>query len=141
MSFSGLTGKRVPGIHSIFGLDAAGVLFSFNSPEARLAPGDALYTEGLHSNAGNLGFDQPITHAAFYPNWGSSQPGCGIDLAGNCAHSRAHVLFAESIISNRFVSRRCQSYQEIVNRSCSGTETVSMGGDPGNVGLSGVFFL
>jgi Lipase len=41
----------------------------------RLDVNDAVYTEALHTNAGTLGFDQPITMASFYPNWGSSQPG------------------------------------------------------------------
>lgn len=70
-----------------------------------------------------------------------SQPGCGVDLSGQCAHSRAHALFAESINSNRFVARRCNNYQEIVNRSCNGAGTAIMGGEPGNIGLTGIFFF
>lgn len=70
-----------------------------------------------------------------------SQPGCGADASGQCAHSRAHGLFAESIISNRFVARRCLNYQQIVSQTCTGTGTAIMGGEPGNNGLSGVFFL
>lgn len=116
----------MPGINTIFGLDAAGPLFSINSPDDRFAEDDAIYTEGIHTNAGTLGFDVPLAHATFYPNWGSTQPNCGIDVTGNCAHSRAHALFAESIISDRFVAQRCNSYQEIVNRNCNGSGTASM---------------
>jgi hypothetical protein len=52
-----------------------GPLFNINSPAERLNTNDAAYTEALHTNAGTLGFDQPITHASFYPNWGTTQPG------------------------------------------------------------------
>lgn len=149
-------------IQVIYGLDPAGPLFSMNSPDARFAADDAVYTEGIRTNAGGLGFDEPLGHACFYPNWGSrfvdkkfydahrktneqkfvSQPGCGIDAAGSCAHSRAHQFFAEAINSNRFVGRRCTGYNQITGRNCPGTgETASMGVEPGNIGLRGVFFL
>ncbi len=72
---AGNTGKAVTGtLQAIYGTDPAGPLFNANSAD-RLAINDAAYTEALHTNAGNLGFNEPITMAAFYPNWGSSQPG------------------------------------------------------------------
>lgn len=140
---AGLTGKRVTQgrINAIFGLDTAGVLFSVNSPNERLDVDDATYTEGLHTNAGNLGFDVPITHAAFYPNWGTSQPGCGVDVTGNCAHSRAHALFGESITHDRFVARGCNSHAEILSQVCNGSGTAVMGDEPASIGLRGVFFF
>lgn len=55
----------------IFGLDPAGPLFSINSPDDRLAEDDAVYTEGIRTNAGSLGLSDPIAHADFYPNFGS----------------------------------------------------------------------
>lgn len=68
---AGLTGKRVTsgGISAIFGLDPAGPLFSLNSPSERFAANDAQYTEGIRTNADNLGFAEPLAHADFYPNW------------------------------------------------------------------------
>lgn len=74
---AGFAGKQVTRgrINAIFATDPAGPLFSANNPAERLHLTDAFYTESLHTNAGTLGFDQPITMAAFYPNWGSSQPG------------------------------------------------------------------
>lgn len=70
---AGLTGKRVTRgrIQVIFALDPAGLLFSLNSPNDRIAADDAVYTEGIRTNAGNLGFTEPLCHADFYPNWGS----------------------------------------------------------------------
>lgn len=58
-------------IQVIYSLDPAGLLFSINSPNDRFAENDAVYTEGIRTNAGNLGFDAPLSHADFYPNWGS----------------------------------------------------------------------
>lgn len=160
---AGLAGKRVTQgrIHVIFALDPAGLLFSLNSPNDRFEQNDAVYTEGIRTNAGGLGFDDLLAHADFYPNWGSrfdskivccrssvnkncftSQPGCGLDVSGSCAHSRAHQFFAEAINSNRFVGRRCTGYQQITSRNCPGTgETASMGIEPGSIGLRGVYFL
>lgn len=77
---SGHAGKntRSGRINAIFGNDPAGPLFNVDNPD-RLDIGDADYTESILTNAGTLGFDLPITHSSFYPNWGSSQPGKKID--------------------------------------------------------------
>lgn len=139
---AGIAGKRVTRgrIQVIFGLDPAGPLFDINRPTERFASTDAVYTEGIRTNAGGLGFDLPLAHADFYPNWGSSQPGCGIDAAGTCAHGRATLFYAESATSNRFVARRCTGHSQITGRNCPGSGTGVMGGDASK-GLSGVFFL
>lgn len=66
---AGNVGKRTTSrVQAIFGTDPAGPLFNANSAD-RLAAGDAVYTEALHTNAGTLGFDAPITTSSFYPNW------------------------------------------------------------------------
>ena len=140
---AGLVGKRVTRgrIQVIHGLDPAGPLFDMNNAATRLAAGDAVYTEGIRTNAGLLGLDQPICQADFYPNFGSSQPGCGIDIAGTCAHGRANEFFAEAINSARFVARRCTGYGQITsNQACTGATAV-MGNDAGSPGLNGVFHL
>lgn len=65
---AGLTGKRVTRgrVQAIYGLDPAGPLFSMGDAAGRLAAGDAIYTEMIATNAGALGFDQPIGQASFY---------------------------------------------------------------------------
>jgi pancreatic triacylglycerol lipase len=127
-------------VAAIFGTDPAGPLFNVNNPD-RLDFDDAEYTEAIHTNAGTLGFDLPITHASFYPNWGSSQPGCGADVGGGCAHGRATVLYSESVNSSLFVARQCTNYDEIVAQSCPGTGVTGiLGGDSGK-SIRGVFFL
>lgn len=90
---AGHTGKRTTArMAAIFGMDPAGPLFDMANAADRLAPTDANYVEMLATNAGLLGFDQPIGSAwvneqlklfftnfifssisSFYPNWGSTQ--------------------------------------------------------------------
>lgn len=68
-----MTGKRASGtIQVIFAMDPAGPLFAMNDPDNRFAAGDAVYTEGLRTNAGNMGFAEPLAHADFYSNWGTA---------------------------------------------------------------------
>jgi len=137
---AGHVGKSVARgrIQAIYGLDPAGPLFSIGTPTGRLHETDAIYTESIYTDAGGLGFDEPIAHGNFYPNWGVSQPGC---LTGACSHARSNLFYAESVTSNRFVSHRCLNYNSIVNRSCGTTlGTAIMGGDAAKT-LTGIFFL
>lgn len=139
---SGHAGKNTQSgvINAIFGNDPAGPLFTVENPD-RLDAGDAFYTEACITNAGQLGLGPPIVHATFYPNWGSSQPNCGADVTGSCAHARSTFLYSESVNSNRFVSRQCASYDEILAQNCPGTGVIAtMGGDLAK-NLRGVFFL
>jgi pancreatic triacylglycerol lipase len=122
-------------------LDPAGPLFSLNDPTDRVASTDGVYVEVMHTNGGLLGFREPIGQADFFPNFGRSQPGCGLDPAGSCAHLRTALFYAESITS-RFTSRQCVSFEEIDNNQCTPTGvTASMGGPFGNIGLTGNFHL
>lgn len=81
---AGMTGKRTKMtcgiIKTIFALDPAGPMFTIEKSDHRLDKDDAEYTQTIHTNAGILGFKTPLAHADFYPNWGHSQPGCGVDV-------------------------------------------------------------
>lgn len=142
---AGFAGKNLLGdmrLGNVVALDAALPLFNIDSPGARVSVDDAIYVESIHTNAGLLGFDLPLGHANFYPNFGRSQPGCGIDVAGNCAHSRAVEFFAESINSERnFWSRQCASYEEILQEVCtaSGVDR-KMGGEPVDTLARGIYW-
>uniref|UniRef100_A0A0E4C745 Lipase domain-containing protein n=4 Tax=gambiae species complex TaxID=44542 RepID=A0A0E4C745_ANOGA len=130
-------------LNTIFGMDPALPLFSLDSND-RLTLNDAQYVESIHTNAGLLGFDLPLGQASFYPNGGRTQPGCGVDITGACAHGRAYEFLAESIVSGGFTSVRCGSYDEILTGNCS-VQGASrpMGGEPSNfgTGTEGVFTL
>ncbi|XP_058839266.1 pancreatic triacylglycerol lipase-like [Topomyia yanbarensis] len=140
---AGNAGKFQGGqIQSVIGLDPAGPLFSLGQSDI-MALSDAQYVEAIFSNAGTLGFNLPLGNANFFPNGGRTQPGCGIDLTGNCAHSRAHELFAESISSTvGFRATRCVSHDEVLAGGCtsSGPDAM-MGGEPSNHGrgVDGIF--
>uniref|UniRef100_A0A453Z0M3 Lipase domain-containing protein n=1 Tax=Anopheles gambiae TaxID=7165 RepID=A0A453Z0M3_ANOGA len=145
---AGIVGKRVSRgrLNTVVALDPALPLFSINDPGNRVASGDANYVEVIHTNGGLLGFDLPLGQADFYPNGGRSQPGCGVDLAGTCAHSRAHQFFAESVrpAQSGFNSIRCGNYDQILNNNCvSSGANARMGGEPSNIGrgVNGVYFL
>ncbi|XP_055627919.1 pancreatic lipase-related protein 2-like [Toxorhynchites rutilus septentrionalis] len=131
---AGNAGKMQNGrIHTIFGLDPAGPLFSLGHSDI-LTPNDAQYVEAIFTNAGTLGFNQPLGNSNFYPNGGRSQPGCGIDLVGACAHSRSQDYFAESLTSSvGFRATRCVSHAEIQSGRCTSSGPGAfMGGEPSN---------
>lgn len=127
------TGK----IKQIIGLDPALPLFSKSNTSERLHTTDAEHIEIIHTNAGYLGFSKPIGHASFYPNGGTSQVGCGWDLANYCAHSRSYLYYIESIHSDvEYYALKCESFEQMKEGKChiiSGI--IRMGGEPGNQGV------
>lgn len=131
---AGVCGKHVTAgkLPKIVALDPANPLFSMSAPTERVAVGDATYVEIIHTAAGSLGFSAPIGDASFYVNGGRAQPGCGWDLAGTCAHSRALDLYAECINTELgFYSLNCASYDEIRRGRCTEVGTMlRMGGNP-----------
>ncbi|XP_055528069.1 lipase member H-like [Wyeomyia smithii] len=131
-------------LHTIISLDPAGPLFSAGQDDA-LSPQDAQYVETIMTNAGLLGIGVPLGQANFYPNEGRTQPGCGIDISGNCVHALATTFYVESIGSTvPFRSTRCASHDEILEGVCtpSGPDA-NMGGEPSNHGrgVEGIYFL
>lgn len=145
---AGAAGKRTSRgrVHAIVGLDPAGPLFSLDQPADRMhhtgVPNetkyiilrlvndtqsfilyhrftDADYVESMITDGGRLGFEHPIGHANFYPNWGIQQPGCGEDLIGNCGHSIAsHFLSASINPAHVFGAIRCRNLDDIRQRNC-----------------------
>ena len=122
-------------VRKIVGLDPASPLFRYRDLTGRLAEKDAKYVEILHSCAGLLGFSVPLGTASFYPNGGRSQPGCGWDLFGGCAHGRAYEFFAESLYNeNGFYAWHCDSFKALSKGKCQVVNgIVKLGGEPGNV--------
>ncbi|XP_053685626.1 pancreatic triacylglycerol lipase-like [Sabethes cyaneus] len=142
---AGNAGKRHGGrINTIISLDPAGPLFSAGQDDA-VSPTDGQYVETIMTNAGLLGINVPLGQANFYPNGGRTQPGCGIDISGNCAHSRAPLFYGESVSQSvPFRSTRCASLDEVLEGNCtpSGADA-NMGGEPSNHGrgVNGIYFL
>ncbi|KAJ8949167.1 hypothetical protein NQ314_008285 [Rhamnusium bicolor] len=105
-------------------------LFSVSNTDGRLDRTDARFVQIIHTNGGLLGFEEPIGHSDYFPNGGKSQPGCGLDVAGTCAHSRAYEYYSEAILSNRnlFFARRCTAYSDFTNGRCNSNVLSTMGG-------------
>ena len=61
------------------GLDPAGPFFTLVSSAYRLDDGDASYVDVIHTNAGVAGTIRRTGHIDFYPNGGTTQPGCLFD--------------------------------------------------------------
>ncbi|XP_055545187.1 lipase member H-like isoform X2 [Wyeomyia smithii] len=82
---AGIAGKSIRrgNLSTIIALDPALPLFSLNDVENRVDIDDAALVQVIHTNGGFLGFMDPLGMADFYPNGGSTQPGCGLNFAGN----------------------------------------------------------
>ncbi|KAH8310748.1 hypothetical protein KR044_002867, partial [Drosophila immigrans] len=115
-------------VQKIVGLDPASPLVSYNKPAKRLSSNDAFYVESIQTNGGTLGYVKPIGRAAFYPNGGKSQLGCGLDLTGSCSHTRSVSYYLESLKLDNFPSMRCASYVYANKKNCGNTySSVRMG--------------
>ena len=64
------------------GLDPASLFFITVSTSFRLDKSDAQYVDVIHTDAGVFGTTLASGHTDFWPNGGSSQPGCFF----NCKH-------------------------------------------------------
>ena len=64
------------------GLDPASLFFITVSTSFRLDESDAQYVDVIHTDAGVFGTTLASGHTDFWPNGGSSQPGCFF----NCKH-------------------------------------------------------
>jgi hypothetical protein len=142
---AGAAGKRTSRgrVQSIVSLDPAGPLFTVGDSANRVHHTDAVHVENIVTDAGNLGFSNPIGHANFYPNWGVNQPGCA---GSTCSHSRVNDFYQHSInMNNIFGATRCRGFADITSRNCvSSGAARRMGGEPvidGTSPAETVFFL
>jgi len=131
---AGHHGKATPQqIGTVVGLDPAGPLFSVDTPATRIHHTDAVNVQCIVTNGGTLGLHASVCNTNFFPNWGRSQPGCGLDLAGTCAHERVNPLMTHSFNpANNFAATFCgTTMAPINNNSCpSAGAGQRMGGIP-----------
>jgi len=151
---AGKAGATVNGVlPRITGLDPAYPLFSMENTDQRLDTTDAEFVDVIHTNSGliilgALSFPYNIGHVDFYPNGGTSQPGCGlilslsiVNLSVVCHHQRAMEYFTESINSpTGFTAVCCDNYQMFQEGGCS-SNTNALMGEPTNKTDCVVFYL
>ncbi|XP_050442289.1 lipase member H-A-like isoform X2 [Adelges cooleyi] len=122
-------------------------IFKINTQ--RLRSTDALFVDVIHSSAGTGGYSKSIGHADFRPNGGKApQPGCfsgfqpmDIFKAICCSHSRAYLLYADSVYHrNSMQAVECGSWDEFNNGGCTSGYQSYMGHDA-NPNARGDFYL
>lgn len=122
----------------IIALDPAGPLFLSRPIDKRLTKDDAEVVEVVHSDGGTFGYPSECGTIDFFPNGGSSQPGCKrIDLADlvgtfsdpiTCDHRRAWAYFTEAILNpNTLVAQKCESWSKFKKGRCEKGSDVAMG--------------
>nr|XP_003700218.1 PREDICTED: pancreatic triacylglycerol lipase-like [Megachile rotundata] len=127
-------------VASVVAMDPAGPNFHGTGPGQSLHKGDASYVQVIHTS-NMVGMGSSMGDADFYPNGGSGQSGCGADLGESCSHSRSHEFYAESINSNRFVGRACNSYDNFKSGRCNSNAAAIMGGATPNSRIRGTYYL
>ncbi|EFN87734.1 pancreatic triacylglycerol lipase [Harpegnathos saltator] len=128
-------------VNYVVGLDPALPGFLLAGPGSRISKNDASHVEIIHTNGGLLGFMSDIGHSDFYPNGGSSQKGCGLDVGGACSHSRSYMFFAESVNSPvGFVGTQCDSFLSYMLGWCDKQPKSIMGG-PKTAFNDGIYYL
>ncbi|XP_050552299.1 pancreatic lipase-related protein 2 isoform X1 [Spodoptera frugiperda] len=125
-TFKNLTKHRVG---RITGLDPAGPCFSNVDLTLRLNKKDARFVDVIHTDAGVYGIAERVGHVDYFPNGGSKQPSCPpTHLLDSCSHSRAWLLFAESVTKpDAFLGVACPDWDAFQNQRCNYTDLSPMG--------------
>lgn len=94
----------------------------------RLSKGDASLVDVVHTCGGLLGLEQAVGDVDFFPNGGSQQGGCGLDLMGSCRHARSYQYVAESAVEpNAFPAVECVTANDATGGECGDEPNGQMG--------------
>ncbi|XP_023019189.2 phospholipase A1 3 [Leptinotarsa decemlineata] len=137
---SGFAGKHIQELTTglkvgrITGLDAASPLFEFPIPlpiHLRINREDAAYVDGIHTNAGFLGYSIPFGNADYYVNYGGPvQPGCydiNIFESFVCSHGKSHSIYSKTITNRKYQATSCSNPLWAAASLCNGNKKVVMG--------------
>ncbi|KAL0808826.1 hypothetical protein ABMA28_012503 [Loxostege sticticalis] len=101
---------------------------------------DSLYTEVIHTSAIATGWGDPLGHVDFYPNGGSTMPGCFLSII--CDHNRSYQYMAESLATGGFNNAvECRNRAEASIGQCTLSRRLHMGGRTPKTGMTGIYFL
>nr|ACD37363.1 pancreatic lipase 1 [Mamestra configurata] len=132
---AGIVGRSLLGQASyITGMDPADRWLSSQALKAD----DAVYTEVIHTNIGNIGVEEPCGDVDFYPNGGINMPGCATAV---CDHYRSYFYMGESLATGGFTGTQCASLEEAKAGNCSEEGTLKLGGFTPKTGSSGIYHV
>ncbi|KAG5861196.1 hypothetical protein JTB14_007084, partial [Gonioctena quinquepunctata] len=150
---SGFAGKHIQKltngskIERITGLDAASPLFEFPIPlptHLRLNSDDANYVDGIHTNAGFMGFLSPYADADYYVDFGGPiQPGCAninIFEAFVCSHGKSVDIYNRTINSKEYLATACNNPLWAVADLC-GTNKKAVMGEHTKKNVTGQYYI
>ncbi|XP_050342028.1 lipase member H-like [Nymphalis io] len=120
-------------VKRITALDPAGPLWKKDAN--RLKNTNARYVEVIHTNTFMFGYMDPLGDADFYPNGGSSMPGCLINV---CSHSKGYEYMADSVKYNNLNANECNNLNDVKRNRCNG-DLYPMGNSDLNKSRSGIF--
>ncbi|XP_034243514.1 pancreatic triacylglycerol lipase-like [Thrips palmi] len=120
---------NVPGTFRRFtGLDPAWPLFFVTPASGRLDKEDADLVDVIHTCAGDLGFSWALGTVDFFPNGGSHQPGCGLDVGGTCSHGMSHKYFAKTVTTGQtYQAVYCKTDLNAMDGKCTDQADACMG--------------
>ncbi|XP_039501535.1 phospholipase A1 VesT1.02 [Drosophila santomea] len=136
---AGSAGKQIMPyrFNTIYALDPAGPQFREKSDEYRIDASDASYVESIQTSV-SFGFEQPVGHATFYPNYGKNQKKCYVY---GCSHKRSHDYFIESLTSPAgFWGPRCERHDDGTWVLLMSDGEFRMGGEP-SIPKNGTFYV
>ena len=142
---SGMVGRKIQQLSygkiilpRIVALDPAGLLFE-ESADA-ISKSDAVNVQIIHSNGGRMGMQRQAGTIDFYPNGGTSSPGCQSTVAPDmmsivkdspCDHNRAWEIYQWAVrYPKAFPAVRCNSWDDFLNNgTCFRDEITYVGLD------------
>jgi len=136
---AGSAGKQIKPhrFNTIYALDPAGPQFREKSDEYRIDASDASYVESIQTSV-SFGFEKPVGHATFYPNYGKNQKKCYVY---GCSHKRSHDYFIETLTSPAgFWGSRCERYENGTWVLLMSDGEFRMGGEP-SIPKNGTFYV
>lgn len=114
----------------------------WNTDFPMISRDDAEYVQVIHTSAGTYGIIESRGHVDFFPNSGSNQHGCDLEITDDvCSHRRAWLYYQESVkVLNTFSAVKCESYEKFKSGACKGHERSFMGFSH-NTSARGNFYL
>jgi hypothetical protein len=140
-------------IGRITGLDPAGLFYrGRRAVDEKLDKEDAEFVEVIHTNMGQLGLQEVLGHADFYPNGGRFQERCYMfanpiamiaeQVSGRCSHLIAATYYKESIENSNITACKAESWEDYrsMTRTTGCKERVGFG-ESCPSSARGLFFL